>query len=240
MRDLDFESPRTISYYYPNDEVIFVPDFQRDYLEIIFVEDNKGVLKKIKRETNKWRMNEYYRELWNVDERTFSNLPSHFDKKKYLAKNMLRYTKERVWDRAEKQKNVLRVVQPEGQVQLNRSYRLALKAKFFRGHLTGELKNSFINQLALELQFFHKPNIWKSSARKKVVRLLAEESIGDNRYSSKLEYSISDENWNWIARRSLKEIAPGLFIGLRVEQGALDPSDKQFNQTGELGYFLAF
>ena len=66
--DLDFITPRLVSFYVPNDGEIIAPPQPESPWRKLLVEDDQGILKKVKRQVDEWDNDEFFAEFWNLEE----------------------------------------------------------------------------------------------------------------------------------------------------------------------------
>ena len=249
--DLDFSSPRGVSFYVPNDGEIIAPPASATVLKNLLVEDDHGILKKVKRRVDEWERDEYFVEYWRLEDKGLYTPMSTDDKRQYLEKNMLRYVDKRLSGEikhAEKGTTLHKVgvvkesLRPQTKVQLSEHYRLRFRAKVLRGLMRMRLENPYIDEGLLEFKAFDKANFWSEESQIGQSTLLLRHRFGNNGpYSSYLEYGFYGESWKWEVQRELREVVPGLSIKFRTEQDNREyPWSGVSDKTGELSYGFTF
>lgn len=136
------------------EEVLTVPLSKTMFSnEVIFAEDDSGVMKSIKEAVTDWEKKEEFAKNWNLEGNEFYDTPDQSDKRKYLGSKMLRYLDRRLSGEMKKaeQGSTLHTIgrveqnlRPNANVQISKDFAIKVKARAIQGKLIFDFKNPWL------------------------------------------------------------------------------------------------
>lgn len=134
----------------PSDHVYMTPIEEEVWLNTVFIEDEKGVLKDMVHNFETWQEKERYAELWNLESTGLYQTPTEDQKKSYLSKRALKYLDKRISGEVKRAKKgstlhkigkAQKTLKPETDVNFSPNMRLSFKSRV----LDGEAIMVFVN-----------------------------------------------------------------------------------------------
>lgn len=136
------------------EEVLTVPVTKSTFSkEVIFQEDDSGVMKGMKDDLNEWEKKREFAELWDLEGIQFYEAPSANDQKKYLGKKVLRYLDRRLNGEMKKAqegsalhsiKTVEKSLRPDATVAMTKNFSMKFKFRALQGKLITDFRNPWI------------------------------------------------------------------------------------------------
>jgi ABC-type glycerol-3-phosphate transport system permease component len=134
----------------PSDHVYMTPIEEEVWMNTVFVEDEKGVLKEMVHNFETWQEKERYAEQWNLESTGLYQTPTQAQKKSYLSKRALKYLDKRISGEVKNAKKgstlhkigqAQKTLKPETDVNFSPNMRLSFKSRV----LDGEVIMVFVN-----------------------------------------------------------------------------------------------
>jgi|GEM_PF-2533783 hypothetical protein len=134
----------------PSDHVYMTPIEEEVWMNTVFVEDEKGVLKEMVHNFETWQEKERYAEQWNLESTGLYQTPTEAQKKSYLSKRALKYLDKRISGEVKRAKKgstlhkigqAQKTLKPETDVNFSPTMRLSFKSRV----LDGEAIMVFVN-----------------------------------------------------------------------------------------------
>lgn len=144
------ENSRGPASLVPSDHVYMTPIEEEIWMNTVFVEDEKGVLKDMVSNFETWQEKERYAELWNLESTGLYQTPTDAQKKSYLSKRALKYLDKRISGEVKRAKKgstlhkigkAQKTLKPETDVNFSPDMRLSFKSRV----LDGEAIMVFVN-----------------------------------------------------------------------------------------------
>lgn len=89
-------SGRMPASFVPNDDVVVAPVEQELWINRVLVEDDAGVLNRMKQNFQSWEKTDEYARQWNLASTGLYVTPTEDQRKSYLSKELLQYVDKRV------------------------------------------------------------------------------------------------------------------------------------------------
>lgn len=228
-------SGRTPSNFVPNDEVEATLEKNKGlWIDRVMVEDDRGVLKKIKKDMNTWNDKEEYAKQWNLESTGLYKTPTNERKVKYLQKNLLKYLDKRISGevkRAEKGSTLHSVGQaqkalkPQTKVQLGSRTKLRIKAKVLQGKAFVIVNNPYVK---------HETTVRVNGK----VKMNFKRELKDLGMEANIDYRVKDGEWTAYVD---KGITKNVIARVSSEQNDKTMAfTKNTNRTVELMYSHRF
>jgi hypothetical protein len=121
--------------------------------ENIFAEDDAGVMKDMKASLSGWEATEEYARVWNLQDTGLYNTPTTSQKRKYIAKKMLRYADKRLSGEMRKagegstlhsMSKVEKNLRPNAAVNVSKNFGFKFKARVLQGKAIVDVKNPWL------------------------------------------------------------------------------------------------
>lgn len=136
------------------EEVLTVPLNEDSFTnELIFAEDDAGVMKDMKESLNAWERTEEFARIWDLKDSGIYTTPTTSQKAKYISKKMLRYADKRLSGEMKKAdegstlhkvSRVEKQLRPNAAVNISKNFGLKFKARVLQGKATVEFKNPWV------------------------------------------------------------------------------------------------
>lgn len=142
------------SNFIPQDDLEILPVEEKDYISIIFAEDDAGVLKSIKNEFSSWDKERNYVESWSLESLGMHEVKGSDEKKKLLKDRVLKYLDKRLSGeikRAEKGSRMERVGQikkalhPKTETRIAPNIRIKIKGRVLQRQAIIDVINPFFD-----------------------------------------------------------------------------------------------
>ena len=248
--DLDFTGPREASYYVPSDHQVIAPVKSESIFHTLLIEDDEGVLQKIKMMTSRWEEEQSFIEFWNLeDARIHAPLPLD-EKKRFLEKSIVHYIDRRISGEIKKshKRSTLRKVErlrknlkPQTKFTFGQNYRIRVRSKVLRGLIHMKFENPYIDESLIKFRVFNKATIWKRESLGGEMKLhLKHRFDKSGPYSSQVEYGLNRESWRWEVRRELREVNPHIILRIQAVQEDRPALGRVFDKVGEVFYDVGF
>lgn len=174
------------------EEVLTLP-FEKEVptMEVLFAEDDAGIMKDMKATVNRWEQTEEFARVWKLESTNLYNTPDSSEKSKYLSKQMFRFADKRLSGEVKNAEEgstmhkigkVEKSMKPNASVGVNKYISLKFKARVLQGKAIVEVRNPWIET-----------NATVSASGN--TRLQAKKDFKELGLSSGAEYSMSNSEW---------------------------------------------
>lgn len=136
------------------EEVLTVPVTKSTFSkEVIFQEDDSGVMKEMKEFSYEWEKRREFAELWDLEGIEFYEAPTQDDQKKYFSKKVLRYLDRRLNGEMKKAqegsalhsfKTVEKSLRPDATVAMSKNFSVKFKFRALQGKLITDFRNPWV------------------------------------------------------------------------------------------------
>lgn len=136
------------------EEVLTVPVTKSTFSkEVIFQEDDSGVMKGMKEDLYEWEKRREFAELWDLEGIQFYEAPTANDQKKYLGKKVLRYLDRRLNGEMKKAqegstlhsiRTVEKSLRPDATVAMTKNFSVKFKFRALQGKLITDFRNPWV------------------------------------------------------------------------------------------------
>lgn len=136
------------------EEVLTVPLTKSMFSnEVMFAEDDSGVMKSIKEEVSSWEEKEEFAKIWGLEGVEVYDTPEQSDKRAYLSKKMFRYLDRRLNGEMKKAEQgsalytigrVEQNLRPNANVQFSKDFAVKVKARVLQGKIVFDFRNPWL------------------------------------------------------------------------------------------------
>ncbi|MBT6325559.1 MAG: hypothetical protein HOJ35_06290 [Bdellovibrionales bacterium] len=177
--------------FIPDDELEIIPIDTSIWIDDLMIEDDAGVMEKIKKNMAQWKEREEYIKTWDIEEILIYDYPSIREQRKYLSRKMLRYLDKRLSGeikKAEKGTMLARVgkvqkaLKPKAEAQLSEQVKLKFKARVLRGRAYMVVDNPYIDYETMVSASGH-------------VEMTVQKRFTAVGLKTKLQYNIDRDEW---------------------------------------------
>lgn len=212
-----------------DEEVLTIPLEKKDIGKVLFAEDDAGVMREMRDSLSSWQAKEDYAKSWNLKSTNLYNTPSTADKRKFIAKNVLRYADKRLAGEMKSAEEgstlysmsrVEKSLRPNASVPVSKYISLKFKARVLQGKAIVDVKNPWVDCSA-------------TVAASGKARMLTKKEFKELGTSTGFEYKLNEAQWvafvdqqitdNIKARASTTSRGPANDADNRVEMTASFP-----------------
>ncbi len=152
-----FMGSRSPANFIPDDEQEPAPIEQTMWLQGLLIEDDSGVLVRMRKEIQAWERLEEWRDLWNLKSTGLFKVPTRGEKRSYLEKNLLKYADKRLSGevRNAEQGSVLhqagqvqKALRPKAEVSFSKLIKVKLRARVLQGLVVVKVNNPWVESYA--------------------------------------------------------------------------------------------
>lgn len=143
--------------YIPSEEVISAPEAKGSWAENILAEDNRGVLRSMKKEIAKWESEQEYARNWHLEDTGLYNSLTDDEKKRFISRRSLKYLDKRITgeikqaDEGSKLHTLGQVqsaLKPTSKIDISKSLRFRFKAQVLQGSASVRVENPYVETTA--------------------------------------------------------------------------------------------
>ncbi len=232
----EFDGVRRPSHFVPDDEVVVTPEIYEVWLQEIFIEDDKGVLRSVTNDIKTWENEEQFVKDWSLESTTiYTKTPTLDKKKSYLLKQSLKYFDKRLSGEIKRAKkgstmasigHAREALRPTTKVSFTDNIKIKMQARVLQGKVYVRLENPYLDQSVAEVNL-------RGEVLVKAGKHFKALGLGSN-----VEYNVNDGVW--VAELS-KGIIKGVSAVVSSRQSVTgSPLSDDSEQEVGLYYHLSF